>query len=103
MSSLRPPVLVVIAAMSAVTYVTKAGGFWALDRIEIDGRLEAGLEALPGAIVLSIVSVELLRGGPAEWAAAAVVALLVRKTDSILLGLVGGTGVVLAVRLLGAG
>lgn len=92
--------VLVIAAMSAATYATKAGGLWLLNRITLDDRLEAGLEALPGAIVVSIVGVELVTAGPTAWIAAIVVVLLVVRSGSLLLGLVGGVAGILILRAL---
>lgn len=98
MSSLDATVAAVILAMGLVTYATKAGGLWVLERIELGERWEAGLETLPGAIVLSVVGVELASGGPAEWGAGLVVVAVVRKTDSVLVGLAAGVGAVVLFR-----
>lgn len=90
--------LLLILGMSVVTYGTKIGGFWLLNRISIGERTRAGLRALPGAILVSIVGVELLKGGPAEWAASLVVLVVAAKTDSIAAALVGGVLAVVAFR-----
>lgn len=95
---LDPTVVAVVAAMAVGTYLTKAGGFWLLGHIEPSERVDAALTALPGAVVVSIVAPELLNGGPSAWIAGGVVVLLTRKTGSLLAALVGGLGVLLAVR-----
>jgi len=97
---LRPFVVAIILAMSLVTYVTKAGGLWLLNRIGISERLEAGLEILPGAIIVSILAPELADGGPAEFGAAGVVLLVAWRTDNVLLALGSGVGAVLVFRTL---
>lgn len=38
--------------MSVVTYVTKAGGLWILNRVELSERAHVGLEALPGGVIV---------------------------------------------------
>jgi len=96
--SLTPVVVGVVLAMALATYVTKAGGLWLLGRIDVSERVEAGLEVLPGAIVVSILGPELVEGGPAEWSAAALVLLIAWKTESVLLAIVVGAGAVVALR-----
>jgi len=95
---LDPTVVAVVAAMAVLTYLTKAGGFWLLGHVDPSERVDAALSALPGAVVVSIVAPELLNGGPSAWIAAAAVALLTHKTGSLLAALIGGMGVLLAVR-----
>ncbi|MFC6974455.1 AzlD family protein [Halomicroarcula sp. GCM10025709] len=77
--------------MSVATYVTKAGGLWLLGRVNISQRVEAGLQMLPGGIVLSILGPELATSGPAEWSAAAIVLLVVWRTENVFLGLLGAS------------
>lgn len=91
--------LLLILGMAVVTYGTKTGGFWLLNRVSIGSRARAGLRALPGAVLVSIVGVELLQGGPAEWAASLVVLIVAAKTDSITASLVGGVVAVVAFRM----
>jgi uncharacterized membrane protein len=98
---LDPLVVGVILAMTLVTAATKVGGLWFLRRIEVSDRLEAGLSVLPGAIVVAILGPELAAGGPAEWTGAAVVLLVMWRTESILLSLCGGVGTVVLFRALG--
>jgi uncharacterized membrane protein len=91
-------VVAVILGMAVVTYATKAGGLWLLGRIEIGERTEAGLEALPGAIIVAIVAPELVGGGPAEWTAAAVAAVVAVRTDNLLVALGSAIGVLVILR-----
>ncbi|MFD1563744.1 AzlD family protein [Haloarchaeobius amylolyticus] len=99
--ALDPLVVGVILAMTLVTALTKVGGFWLLRRIEVSERLEAGLSILPGAIVVAILGPELAAGGPAEWGAAAVVVVVMWRTENILLALCGGIGTVILFRAMG--
>jgi len=93
-----PTVVAIVAAMAVLTYLTKAGGFWLLGHVDPSERVDAALSVLPGAVVVSIVAPELVNGGPSAWLGGAAVVLLTRKTGSLLAALVGGLGVVLAVR-----
>ncbi|WP_226040581.1 AzlD domain-containing protein [Natrinema sp. DC36] len=98
--ALDPLIVGTILAMALVTALTKVGGFWLLQRIDVSERLEAGLSVLPGAIVIAILGPELAAGGPAEWGAAGVVLLVMWRTESILLSLCGGVGAVVLLRAL---
>ncbi|MFO7832486.1 MAG: AzlD domain-containing protein [Halohasta sp.] len=89
---LDPFVVAVIAAMGVATYVTKAGGLWLLGKVDLSPRVEAGLEILPGAIIVSILAPELVGGTLATWLAAAAVLVVAWRTDSIMISL--GTGVI---------
>ncbi|MCG1002285.1 MULTISPECIES: AzlD family protein [Halobacterium] len=99
MVDLDPTVVAVILAMAAVTYATKAGGFWLLGRVDLSERAEAGIDVLPGAVVVAFVTPALADGGIPEWVAAAATVAVARKTGNLLVSLVVGVGVVLAVRI----
>ncbi|PSP94754.1 ABC transporter permease [Halobacteriales archaeon QS_4_62_28] len=95
---LNPLVIAVIVGMSVVTYATKAGGLWLLSRINVSDRVESGLKMLPGAIIISILGPELISAGPAEWSSAAVVLLVMWRTENVLLALLCGVAAVLIFR-----
>lgn len=96
--SLDPTVVAVVLAMAAVTYATKASGLWLVGRLDLSERAEAGLDVLPGAVVVAFVAPALADGGPAEWLAAVATVVVARKTGNLLLSLAVGVGAVLAVR-----
>ncbi|ELY93525.1 branched-chain amino acid transporter [Natrialba chahannaoensis JCM 10990] len=98
--SLDPLVVGVILGMAAVTVLTKVGGIWIVRRFELSDRLEAGLNVLPGAIVIAVLGPELVNGGPAEWGAAVVVLVVMWRTESILLALCAGVLSVVGFRAL---
>ena len=98
--SLDPLVVGVILAMTVVTVITKVGGIWLVRRVELSERLQAGLDVLPGAIVIAVLGPELASGGPAEWGAAALVVAVMWRTESILLALLAGVVGVVSLRAL---
>ncbi|WP_353635236.1 AzlD domain-containing protein [Halobacterium sp. NMX12-1] len=98
MVDLDPTVVAVILAMAVVTYATKAGGFWLLGRVDLSERAEAGIDVLPGAVVVAFVAPALADGGVPEWIAAAATVAVARKTGNLLVSLAVGVAVVLAVR-----
>jgi uncharacterized membrane protein len=98
-----PTALAVVFGMSIVTYSTKAGGYWALDRIEPSESVREVPDALPGGIIVAILSVRLLNGGSPEWTAGIVVVLVAHRTESVLLAMAAGVATLLVVRGGGSG
>jgi uncharacterized membrane protein len=98
MSDLSTLSIHVILGMGVVTYATKAGGLWVLDRIEISERTRTGLEALPSGIVIALLVPQLVRGGVPEWIATIAVVVVASLTDSVLLALCVGVGTVVLLR-----
>lgn len=98
MNEFSPLTVMVIICMGIVTYATKAGGLWILDRVTVPERSREGLEALPSGIIIAILAPQLIEGSPYEWAAALVVILVASRTDSLLLALCVGVGTLLFLR-----
>lgn len=96
--ALDPGVVAVILGMALVTYATKAGGLWLVGRVDLSARAEAGLDVLPGAVVVAFVAPALADGGIPEWVAAGATVAVAHKTGSLLLSLGVGVGTVLLVR-----
>lgn len=82
----------VIAAMAGVTYAIRAGGFWLMGYVPLTRRVRSILNALPGAVIMSIILPPAVRGG--TTAAIAVVTSLavmaLRRND--LLAVICGMG-----------
>lgn len=67
----------IIIAGAVLTYVTRAGGHLVLSRFDrIHPRVAAGLDAVPAAVLTTLVAPAAMQGGPAELAALAVGALI---------------------------
>ncbi|MFC3478815.1 AzlD family protein [Halobacterium litoreum] len=96
--ALDPAVVAVVLAMAVATYGTKSVGYWVVGQVDLSDRVEAGIDVLPGAVVVAFVAPALARGGPPEWAAAAATLAAARKTGNLLLSLAVGVGTVLAFR-----
>ncbi|MBX9462045.1 MAG: AzlD family protein [Aquamicrobium sp.] len=69
----------IILAGAVATYISRIGGHLVLSRFDrVHPRVEAGLNAVPAAVLTTLVAPVATTGGPAEWAAlvvAGVVAL----------------------------
>jgi uncharacterized membrane protein len=94
----EPKVLVAILLMAIVVYAARAGGLWLASRVEISGRVEAWLDYLPGAILVSIVAPTVLTSGPAEALAALAVVLVALRSGGLLLATATGVVVVVALQ-----
>lgn len=95
-----PLALLAIALMALATYATRAGGLWLTSRVEISDRLEAWLEHIPGAILVSIVAPVVLAGGIAEALAAFAVRFVAWRTGSLPIAMVTGVCAILLLRTL---
>ena len=63
----------IILAGAVMTYLTRVGGHLVLSRFEhIHPRVEAGLNAVPAAVLTTLVAPEAMQGGPVELTALAV-------------------------------
>ena len=55
---------------AVATYLTRIGGHLVLSRFDrIHPRVEAGLNAVPAAVLTTLVAPVAMTAGPAEWAA----------------------------------
>ena len=66
----------IIIAGGVVTYLTRIGGHLLLSRFHrIHPRIEAGLDAVPAAVLTTLVAPAAAGGGPVEWAALGIAVL----------------------------
>ena len=97
---LDPQTLFTILLMALATYATRAGGLWLASRLTLSGRVEAWLDFIPGAILVSIVAPVVLASGLAEALAALAVVLVASRTGSLPVAMVTGVFAVLVLRTL---
>jgi len=88
-----------ILGMGAVTYASRIGGYLLLRRLPVEGRVKAGLEAVPIAILTAIIAPAALAAGPAD-ALAAVITLLLALRFPVLVSMIGGIGSAVLLRWL---
>lgn len=89
-----------IAGMAAVTFLCRIAGVVVMSRVRITPRIERGLRALPGSIILAtILPVVIDNGWPAIVAlATAITVMALTRID--LLGLAAGLGTLSVIRAL---
>lgn len=90
-----------IAAMMLATFLCRIAGVVVMSRVRITPRIERGLRALPGSIILAtILPVVLDNGWPAIMAlTAAIVAMAATRIDIV--GLAAGLSTLAVIRALG--
>jgi uncharacterized membrane protein len=77
-----PAVVLAVLAMSAATYLTRAGGYWLMGYVNLTPRVRRMLEASPGAVIVATVLPLVARDGVPAAAAVvtgAVVMYLLRR------------------------
>lgn len=90
----------IILGGALLTYLTRIGGHVVLSRFErIHPRVEAGLNAVPAAVLTTLVAPAAMNGGPAE-ATALVVAGLVALRGGMMAIFLSGAAVLIAGRYL---
>lgn len=83
--------IIVILAMTAVTYGLRVAGFPVGARLPRKGRVAAAMNALPGSILIGIVVPRALMTGIAETAAA-LAAITAALSGNIVLAMLAGAG-----------
>lgn len=87
----------VIAALVLATLSVRLSGVALGQRLPSEGPWSRALNALPGCLIVSLVSVVLIGGGPREWTAAVIAAAVAIATRNLPLTMAAG---ILAIWLL---
>jgi uncharacterized membrane protein len=74
--SLDMTTLLAIIAMAVVTYFTRVAGLYVADRLVLTGRAKAAFDAIPPAVLVSVIAPTALTTGWAEALAAAITAFV---------------------------
>ncbi|SFJ36930.1 AzlD family protein [Aerobium aerolatum] len=91
----------IILAGALATYLTRIGGHLVLSRFErLHPRVEAGLNAVPAAVLTTLVAPAATTGGPAEWAALAVAGLVALRGNLMTMFLTGAAVLIVLRNLL---
>ena len=91
--------LLTIFGMAAVTYFSRVGGLYLMNRITITPKTESWLKTLPGCILISIVAPLILRAGLPEIGAALLVILVSLRSRNLLLAMSLGVACVWLLRM----
>ncbi len=94
--------LLVILGGAILTYLTRIGGHLALSRFEnLPPRVEAALDAVPAAVLTTLVAPELLSAGPAEIIALVAAGLVALKRGMLEMFLTGAVVLIVLRQFMG--
>lgn len=99
--SLSADVLIAILLMALATYLCRAGGFFLMRFVPITPRVEAGLKALPIALMGAILGPIAANGGPPEWVGLLVAIGAMRLSGNEFVAVLLALGSVAGLRALG--
>jgi uncharacterized membrane protein len=86
------------ALLAVATFSTRFLGIVLGQHLPTSRPWTRALSALPGSLIVSLVTVMLVRGGPDEWIGAAVALGVAFATRNLPLTMVGGIAVVWMIR-----
>jgi uncharacterized membrane protein len=92
--------LLAIFGMALVTYACRFGGFWLMNHSKSIKGLERVLKHTPGSIISAVIAPAAFLNGFDDAIAAIVVALVMIRSQNLLLSICAGVGMVLIVRYL---
>jgi uncharacterized membrane protein len=93
--SLDTTTLLAIIAMAVVTYFTRIAGLFVADRLVLTGRAKAAFDAIPPAVLVSVIAPTALTTGWAEAIAAAITAVVAFRLPLLATIAVGVVSVVM--------
>ncbi|GGG33368.1 AzlD family protein [Chelatococcus composti] len=99
--SIDPTTLAAILAMAAVTYLTRIAGIFLVGRLALSGRAKAAFDAIPPAVLVSVIAPTALATGWPETLAAFAAAAVATRLPLLATMAVGVASVVLLRMLAG--
>ena len=94
--------LLVILGGAILTYLTRIGGHLVLSRFEnVPPRVEAALDAVPAAVLTTLVAPELLSAGPAEVIALVAAGLVALRRGMLEMFLTGAVVLIVLRQFMG--
>lgn len=101
LSAIEPQVLIAVGLAAAVTYALRLGGLLLAARFPHSGRFRRGMDALPGALLFSLVLPSIVAEGIWGLLAAAVTAIVVLRSRNTLAAMLCGMLVIFVARKIG--
>jgi uncharacterized membrane protein len=91
--------LLAIAGMALATYATRTGGFALMRFMQVKGRMKAALDAMPAAILMSVIAPTVIGTGVAETLAAVITAAAAILRLPMIVTIIIGIASVVALRM----
>jgi uncharacterized membrane protein len=99
--SVSPEFLMALAAMAAVSFFCRAGGFFLMRFVTVTPRLEAAISAIPLAVMIGIIAPAVAKGQPAELLGVGSVIVVTKTAGNDLLAALAGVAAVAIARAAG--
>jgi branched chain amino acid efflux pump len=96
--TVSPEVLLAIAGMAAVTYVTRVAGLVLMPRLPASPWLDRWIAAVPGSVLAAIVAPAVFTQGVPALVAAGVTVVVASRGSGLLLPVAAGVLAVLLLR-----
>jgi uncharacterized membrane protein len=93
--------LIAIAAMAAATYATRLAGLWLVRALKPTAAIATAMDAMPVAVLTAVIAPGLVKGGPADMAAAALTIAAAMRLPLLVTVAIGMAAVVILRSLLG--
>jgi uncharacterized membrane protein len=93
-----PAFTAVILGLTLANMTIRLGGYYLGAALPQRGPWARGLKALPGTLITALVTLQLMLGGPNEWAAAAVALGVAAISRSLPLTMIAGILAIYALR-----
>jgi uncharacterized membrane protein len=93
-----PTTLAIILVMTVAAALCRMAGYGFMRFVPLTPRIEAGLKAIPLAVMIGIMGPPVLRGGVPEVVGLAATVVAVRLSLNDLIALLAGMGAVAALR-----
>ncbi len=91
---MRVEVVATTVCMALVTYAVRAGGMWLMGRVTPSPRVDAWLEQIPGAILVSLVVPTAPASGAAGATALLVTVVTAVRSDNVLFAMIAGVATI---------
>jgi uncharacterized membrane protein len=98
---LDPVTLTAILVMAAAAAACRLSGFWFMRFIPVTPRLEAGLRAIPLAVMIALLVPPVLRGGLPEIAGLVATLAVMRLAGQEVVAIIAGMAAVAGMRWAG--
>lgn len=92
--SVDPITFAAILAMALVTYGTRVAGIFVAGRLALSGRAKAAFDAIPPAVLMSVIAPMALATGPAETLATVITGLAAMRLPLLATVAIGVVSVV---------
>lgn len=99
--AIEPQVLLAVGLAAGVTYSLRFGGLLLASRFPRSGRFRRGMDALPGALLFSLVIPSIVAEGLWGLVATVLTALIVLRSRNTLAAMLAGMLVIFVARKLG--